>query len=213
MALKFYENLEIKLYKAKKNNLLELGFRYMIPMEKKSLLSRLSMFDKSFQEMYNKTNGLEINWKANNIEQAYGNLEFIDFETIVGSWEGQVFERDDLEFNELLEFYHPFDNVSPEFSCGFIIDNETGTWESIYTHTWGERSTKSLDINFEGYITMLYESRAYKNWPLILLDIQYESFESDLIKDFKSHMPQLFPDFDWNNYLEKYNSLRLSKNK
>ncbi|MEM9686342.1 MAG: hypothetical protein AAF934_05405 [Bacteroidota bacterium] len=162
----------------------------------------------SFLEIYQKSDGMSIQWEATNVEHAYGNTEFLEMEAVLSSWENSIYDTEDLEENEFLEFFHPFDEVSPEIMCGFMI-TPNATYESIYLNLAGETDTHYLDLDFDGYVTMLYESRAYKNWPLILLDIENNDLDSPLIRDFKSDMPKLFPDFDWDKYVTKYRSLQL----
>ena len=205
--MEFYEALQLKLLAAKKKTLITLETWFNNPL--------VPFFDienyrlpSSFLEIYKDSNGIRIQWQATNIEQAYGEMEFLKMEAVLSSWEGSIYEPEDLEFNEMLEFFHPFDQVSPEILCGFMITpNET--YQSIYLNIAGETDTSCLNIDFDGYITMLYESRAYKNWPIILLDIQNNDLESPLISDFKSDMPMLFPDFDWDKYVTIYESLKL----
>ncbi len=59
---------------------------------------------------------------------------------------------------------------------------------------------------------MAYEAKVFYYWPRVLLDIQNgtECYETER---FKKEMPKLFADFNWDKFVEKYQSLRLSKNK
>ena len=75
----------------------------------------------------------------------------------------------------------------------------------------GYTSLSSLDLDFEGYVTMMCESRAYKNWPYILLNIQDDELDGALITSFKEDMSKIFSDWTWEKFIEKYESLRLSK--
>jgi hypothetical protein len=86
-------------------------------------------------------------------------MEFFEFDAVVGDWEDNVYESEDLKENEMLEFFKQFDQVSPEIMCGFIIyPDQTG--KSIYLYK-DYTNTSSLEIDFDGYITILYESKAY----------------------------------------------------
>jgi len=204
---RFYKDLQLDLIRAENENLLSFETWFNNPFVLSSDIENYR-FPLSFLEIYQKSDGMRIKWEATNIEQAYGGMEFLAMEAILSSWEGSVYEPEDLEFNEMLEFFHPFDQVSPEILCGFMITpNET--YQSIYLNGVGETDTPFLDLNFDGYVTMLYESRAYKNWPIILLNISDNDLDSPLIQDFRSDMPPLFPEFDWDRYVTRYQSLRL----
>ncbi len=205
--MEFYEELHLKLIDAKDENIITLETWFNNPLIPTPDIENYRL-PPSFLEIYQKSDGMRIQWEATNIEQAYGSMEFLKMEAVLSSWEDSIYEPEDLEMNEMLEFFHPFDQVSPEILCGFMITpNET--YQSIYLNMAGETDTSFLDLDFDGYVTMLYESRAYKNWPIILLNIQNNDLESPLISDFKSDMPVLFPDFDWDKYVSIYQSLKL----
>ncbi len=204
---RFYKDLQLELIHAKSGNLLTFEKWFNNPFVPPPDIKNYRL-PSSFLEIYQKSDGMRIQWKATNIEQAYGRMEFLKIEAVLSSWEDSIYEPEDLEFNEMLEFFQPFDQVSPEILCGFMITpNET--YESIYLNMAGETDTSFLGLDFDGYVTMLYESRAYKNWPIILLDIKNNNLDSSLIRDFKSDMPMLFPDFDWDKYVTIYQSLKL----
>lgn len=212
---RFYLDLQLALVRAKNAGLINLSTWFESPGDIKKLEIGKDKLPSLFLEFCGKNNGMKIHWDAKNIDTAVrvGNMEFIDFKSVLGSWEGQVYEQADLEYCELLEFFNPFDMVAAEFSCGFIIQPDLGTWRGIFLHKWGTREVERLDIDFEGYVTMLFESKAYANWPFILLDIQAGKFDSVHITRFRNDMPQVFPDFNWDNFVEKYENLRLSKEK
>ncbi len=205
--MEFYEELQLRLFDAKNKNLITIDTWFnnsFVPTPEIEAYHLPS----SFLEIYQKSDGMRIQWEATTIEQAYGKMRFLKIEDVLSSWENSIYDPEDLEMNEMLEFFHPFDEISPEIMCGFMIaPNET--YESIYLNSAGETETSYLGLDFDGYVTMLYESRAYKSWPVILLDIINDDLDTPLIRDFKSDMPKLFPDFDWNKYIVKYRSLQL----
>lgn len=204
---RFYKDLQLELIRAKNDNLLSFEKWFNNPFAPTPDMENYHL-PPSFLEIYQKSNGMKIQWEATNIEQAYGRMEFLAMEVVLSSWEDSIYEPEDLDMNEMLEFFHPFDQVSPEILCGFMITSNE-TYQSIYLNMAGETETSFLGLDFEGYLTMLYESRAYKNWPIILLNIKNNNLESSLISDFKSDMPILFPDFDWDKYVTIYQSLQL----
>ncbi|WP_062056984.1 hypothetical protein [Aquimarina longa] len=204
----FYENLQVKLYESKLQKKIDFDFWFSSSIDIEN--EKGTLLDESYLNILKHVNGFKINWKAKEVDQAYGNVEFLELDVVQSSWEGVVYENRDLKINENLKFFRPFDQVSPEILCGFIMKSDE-VFDSIYLHNSGSVSLSYLDVNFEGYITMLYEAKAYKNWPQILLYIQDDQLENDLIKSFQTDMLQLFSDFSWEIFVEKYESLRLSK--
>jgi hypothetical protein len=206
-TMEFYDDLQLKLYDGEEQSLITFETWFNTPFVSNSDIENFRL-PSSFLRIYQKSNGIRIAWKATSIDQAYGRMEFLEMDAVLSNWENSIYESKDLEINEMLEFFKPFDQVSPEILCGFMISpNETA--KSIYLNIAGETDTSSLGLDFDGYITMLYESRAYKNWPIILLNIKDNNLASPLIRDFRSDMPILFPDFDWDRYFARYQSLRL----
>ena len=109
---------------------------------------------------------------------------------------------------ELLEFFKPFDLVTDEAECGFLHRPGFSS-AAIYYHRIGRPQLYNLDLDFSGYLEMALAARVYYYWPKVLLDIQ-SGEESPETLDFKHNMPLVFPDFSWEGFVEKYQSLRLS---
>lgn len=166
----------------------------------------------AFYFFYNKiSNGLELSWNLDKNDDIGGNMHFLKMEQFLQNWKGNLFNDKDIEQNDLIAYFHPFDLITPESQCGVMIgmdyeDNE------IYFHYSTNPETFGLDIDFEGYLEMAKEAKIFLYWPKVLLDIQNkeEGVESKLFKDW---MPKVFPDFDWKKFVNRYESLRLSKRK
>lgn len=205
MNKRFHLDLLNILYDLEDENKLSVDSSFSNPYQNQSYIDQPELF----VEVYSNSNGFEISWTSNEIEQSYGHIGFLEMESIFSSWEDVLYNNDDLSINENLKYFRPFDQVSPEILCGFLIKTNEA-YESVYLHYSGESSLQYLDVDFEGYVTMLYDAKAYKNWPYILIYIQDNDYENPLIESFKSDMPKIFDDFNWNDFVDKYNSLRLS---
>ncbi|NQX97910.1 MAG: hypothetical protein HRT73_08535 [Flavobacteriales bacterium] len=178
----------------------------------KSILHRL-------KEFHLLNNGFSITWQAKRIDTLFGGFNFIPIEEIYDDYSNQLYFEEDLEEDPLIVSFRPFDEISPEVRCGFI-DHPTETIKSIFLHTTSSNyGIQDLDIDFDGYIELMKMCWAYNNWPFILLNIQEEDDNLDefdrsnkeLVKNFKQNMPKVFSNFSWDNFVKKYNSLRLSK--
>lgn len=160
-------------------------------------------------ELYRMFNGFEFNWVADDKGKTGGNMHFLKMEQVLQNWEGSLFDDSDIAQNSLIKYFHPFDLITPEAQCGIMIGLEYKD-EEIYFNMSPYPNTEGLDINFNGYLEIAKESCAYYYWPMVLIDIR-KSEEGHHSKMFKQNMPLIFPDFNWDKFVEKYQSLRLSK--
>ena len=202
--------IESKLYKLEKQKSIKnFETKYNVHFDKKSLEISQYKLPKEFLEVYETTNGMKITWEDSKNKNVRGQVHFLKMNEVVSNWEGQIYEKEDLENNDLLAFFHPFDLVTSEAQCGFMITPEE-TYKSIFYNKSGQTETERLELDFAGYVTMLYHSAAYQNWPLVILDI-INNEESSFTKEFKANMKALFEDFSWDEYVETFNQLRLDK--
>lgn len=165
-------------------------------------------FDESIIDLYENSNGILLKWRQDPSQGIMGQLNFLRIEITLQDWSDKLYYESDLEENDLLEYYKPFDEVTPEVTSGFLITPEF-TSDTIYAHYVSDNELYDLDIDFAGYIEMAKEAKIYSLWTMVLLQIQ-EGREGQETQSFKQNMPQLFPDFDWEKFVQKYESLRLS---
>ena len=207
----FFLYLEMNLLNEKSNGCFKkIDTKYNMPIVLESSNNSKHDLPETFYEVYQKTNGMIITWEANfdNIN-VYGRTNFLKYDEVIRSWKGELYELEDLEKNDFLEFFHPFDLITDEAQCGFMITPEE-TYKSIFYNQSGYAETLRLELDFKGYVTMLYNSNGYHNWPLAILHI-INNDESEWLSEFKKNMTQLFSDFKWINYVETFNSIRLDK--
>ena len=166
--------------------------------------------DQKILELYkSNSDGFKIQWYTDDSRAIGGQMEFPEMKHVLGSWQGILFEEEDLQRNPHLKYYKALDLISEQHTVGFLhgADFEAN---SLYYHISPYSDLYSLDLDFEGYMQMAFEAKIYYYWPKVLLDIQSNS-ESKETQDFKENMPQLFEDFSWDDFVKKYESLRLSK--
>lgn len=182
---------------------------YKLPLEKDiEQLDRLDSVHNGLKEFYTgKANGFKIEWKKEKKGFIGGSMNFVPAETIFGNWKYDEWE---IEQNENIQYFKPFDLFVPEAECGFIITPEE-VFPSIYYRQLGEEpNLYSLDLDFNGYCQMAIEARIYTYWQLVILSINGSGKGEAIAEDFKKDMPEIFPDFSWEGFVEKYNTLRLS---
>ena len=116
--------------------------------------------------------------------------------------------------DEDLKYFRPLDYPTPETYVGFIIKPDV-IYKSLYYMSVSNYELNNLDLDYEGYTQMAVESRVFNHWQRVLLYyMNGEGIGSVETETFKTEMPKIFPDWTWENFIAKFESLRLSnKNK
>lgn len=209
----FIFELENNLYDIQEENpqlIKEVNSRSNNPIEE-PLLTKVTeelKLDTNLIDLYLSYNGLKIEWAADDERTITGRMHFLSMEEITKSWEGYLYEDDEVAANADIRFFHPFDLISDEAQCGIIIKPNSDI-KSIFYNYSGEMEIYSLDIDFKGYLEMAWEAKVFFYWPKVLLDIK-NGGEGSATKKFKAEMPKIFKDFNYNHFVDKYQSLRLS---
>lgn len=111
---------------------------------------------------------------------------------------------------EDLKYFQPFDYCSNESRCGFLIRPDS-IEKSMYYKSIDDYELDYLDLDYYGYTQMAIEARVFYDWQAVLLyymnGVGIGSVETET---FKTEMPKIFPDWTWENFIAKFESLRLS---
>ncbi len=166
--------------------------------------------DKRILDLYkSNSDGFKVQWYTDDSRSVGGQMHFPKMDHVLGTWEGILFDQEAVERNQMLGHFKAMDLISEQHSVG-LLHNADFEANSLYYHISPYEDLYSLDLDFKGYIQMAFEAKLYYYWPKVLLDIQSKS-ESKETKDFREQMPKIFEDFSWDAFVEKYESLRLSK--
>ena len=121
----------------------------------------------------------------------------------------KFYDEEMIQENIDIQYFRPWDYATPEAQCGFVIKPDK-IYPSMYYNQAGRASLHSLDLDYHGYTQMALEARVYYHWQRVILHYNgWDLGEQETI-DFKKNMPEIFPDWTWKGFIEKYESLRLS---
>jgi len=210
--MRYYKDWEteimVSLYGQKVKGLVEtFDFSFSPPMtEEESEKCVGKNLNSDFIAFYGLFNGLKLSWSAPN--HIGGEIEFLKMKYVLQDWTDILFDKNDLDQNDLLEFYLPVCQLSETYSCGFLVTPEYVS-NSIYCHNAPYTELTALNLDFNGFLKMAKASEIYHYWPKVLLDIQAKQDSSEL-EDLKTNLPLVFPEFHWSSYMDLFNSLRLT---
>jgi|GEM_PF-1812886 len=217
MKLYFIDYLEENLRKFEKlGTINELSTIFELPLEETSKFDeRLKATSISLFEVYTViANGFGLTWSKDKDSKQYigGQLKFITIGQLtlsINEFYDLGLTDEDFTKNPKLKHYHILDQCTPETSCGFLIKPE-GIDSTLY-YANSDMELFPLDLDYHGYTEMAVEAKVFYYWQLVLLHYNgtTELGKSET-ETFKKHMPELFPDFSWEKFIEKYENLRLS---
>ena len=206
----FHLDLTDKLYDAEEEGTVdEINENYGTPL-------KTSMLDKQLLEKvpaelvraYTKHfNGCRIDWRFPENDAIGGRVHLLPFEDIVRDGLGTTYEEEDLTENELVQYFKPFDLVTDEMECGFLMDPGF-TSRSIHYKRAGAPHLYDLDIDMKGYLELVVATGGFFHWPKVLVDIQ-EGTESAETEQFREYMPRIFSGFTWRAFVAQYTGLRI----
>ncbi len=195
-----------------KKSIIEVEYKYNSTLKKDLLeIENLNSIHKGIKEFYCEiTDGFEVNWEKDNGGFIGGKMRLTQSEYLFSENNGIYDEGDD----EDLKYFRPLDYPTPESYVGFIITPDTID-ESLYYMSISDYELNNLDLDYEGYTQMAVESRVFNHWQRVLLYyMDGEGIGSVETEIFKTEMPKIFPDWTWENFIAKFESVRLSnKNK
>ncbi len=158
-----------------------------------------------FQEYYELYNGLIVNWKLKEGEES-GCIKILKLDKIFIDGKDMVYFDHTPEDSVLRDFY--IVDFFVDEACVGIYANHP---ELPGIHYFDfENQTYPLHVDFEGYMKLLGETKGFLYWQKVILD-HLSGSESYETKNFKEIMPSLFPDFDYDKFIELYESVRIDK--
>ncbi len=178
--------------------------------------SRKDLLGNAIKPFYNWRNGFTVCWSPKNDDNPdiYGRINILKLENLFDDTivkldqpDGYTFNGNSSEKIQLKGVFRPLDYFADEACVGFFSDH--GSLDELYYHDFGI-SFYSLKVDFEGYFKLLTKSYGYAYWPQVILNKEY-NYGTDTTDRFKEDMPNLFPDFDYDKFIELYESVRIDK--
>lgn len=159
-------------------------------------------------QFYGNRDGLIIDWhaKGDDTGEVAGKVKLLPFNQAIVNWKGVVY-FDDTPENDPIRRFFIIDFFVDEACAGFYATAEQKP--DIYYYPF-EGEPFNLELNIDGYADMLIEAKGFRYWQLAIKELIVGS-ENHNSKIFKQHMPLLFPDFNFKDFKQRFNSLRLYK--
>lgn len=173
-------------------------------------LNKLDFVHQGIKEYYEKrSDGFELEWWSNKEKGIGGKIQLAQTKYLFAEDNGIYDEGDETD----LKYFRPLDYPLPETYVGFVIKPDI-VYKSLYYMSTSNYELDNLDLDYNDYTQMAVEARVFNHWQLVLLHYMDGSgIGSVETENFKTEMPEIFPDWTWENFIAKFESLRLSNKK
>ena len=163
---------------------------------------------------YEFTNGLKITWETKEKKKitfkAEGTFNLLPLEEVLtdnwddswaDTWAGTEEAEAMVGFRPLDMFYESAGSV------GFYVNRTDKTGLYLYKE---EGVPEPLHIDLEAYLKLLAMSKGYGWWQNALVEISTGVHQPNT-DSFRENMPKIFPEFNWDEFVALYESLRIDK--
>ena len=149
----------------------------------------------------------KLEWTNGANNSIRGFINILPIEQAVGSWDGIIYFKGS---NEGLKNFKPFDFFLPECCVGFYLADENENPNEELCAYDLEDEPEPLNVNMEGYIQLLYMARGFSYWSYVLRGLE-GGRDYGVTEKFKKAMPEVFPDFKWEDFVALYDKVKLRK--
>jgi len=159
-------------------------------------------------DFYSQLKSYNLKWesKIKLPEKILGQVKIIEPANALGDWKEIVYFEDDSP----LKHFKILDQFISEACCGFYTrQSKTGSPELIYYYDFSNEPV-SLQLTIEEYIVMMMEARGFLYWQRVLKDhLTGESSPHTYLM--KQDMNKIFPEFSYDSFITKFDTLRKAK--
>ncbi|GAB3825757.1 hypothetical protein GCM10028821_07070 [Hymenobacter jeollabukensis] len=164
-------------------------------------------------------NGLRADWQARGGVRLEGSINLLPVERIYGPLDPDEFLVLPEDAPELHHF-RPVDMFKPDACVGLLHDERRSP--QLYYYDESDRDLEPLDLDLQGYISLLQFTWGFLNWQLLLLELaspagqarpfrlQPDSLASNTIAWKLPLLAQQIPDWDLDAFVAHYDLVKLS---
>lgn len=177
----------------------------------------------SLQGFYSLTNGYSMYWegkiptrKKDEKQIERGIIDILGLEDLFEDYSVIELEENYGYYIKGEEVFSKTGQFIPVDSIGDIcvgVFSKENNDDMMYYHDFGI-GFYPLKVDFEGYLELVFMARGYMMWQDVLLYLEYGKNDPAMLgmseyEDFVEDMPLLFPDFNMDEFIKLYESLKI----
>ena len=178
------------------------------PSKNKYTSEELKFIDENGLDIfYQSLELLKLHWKTLDKYEikAQGSFDIYPIDKLMYDWDEDFGAND---WAPDMKGFRPLDMFFESNGCvGFFVNRSDK--KGLYLYAF-EGDTEPLHLNFEGYLKLLIESKGFGWWQNSIVEILTKESQPN-VRSFKEYMPKLFPNFNYESFVELYESLRIDK--
>ncbi len=164
-------------------------------------------------------NGLRVDWQAREGVRLAGSINLLPVERIYGPLDPDEFLvlPDDLP---AVHHFRPIDMFKNDACVGLLHDERRSP--ELYYYDESDRDPIALDLDLQGYISLLQFTWGFSNWQLLLVELagpagparpyrlRPDSLASNTLQDLLPLVAQQIPDWNLDAFVAHYDLVKLS---
>lgn len=165
-------------------------------------------FKPSFIQSYFHAAEFMLKWIEKNAKgEMEGGIYILKLDSIALKHSSSNFNPKYYDDDDPILDFHVIDEFCNEAGVG-IYSGKHAT-NSLYYFSIDERP-EYLGLDFMGYIEMIIASKCFLYWQKAILAIRNNESNNES-EEFKTHMPRLFPGWTWEEFVAKYESVKIEE--
>lgn len=164
---------------------------------------------KQIKKFFSELNGVDIHWQSYKDKKKLnisGRIHLLSSEKVAMDTKDVVWFNHTPE-NSILRKFKIIDFFVDEAAVGFIENDATG---QLYFYEFAGEP-QPLGVAFDGYVQLLCMCKGFFYWQKSLLEMGTKTKELQETKDMKQHLPNIFPDFNFDAFTALFQKVRLHK--
>ena len=162
--------------------------------------------DQSYNEFASFYDCYQLEWDSVTPSNEQGLINIQSYQNVTANQKNLVYFDHTPEDSPLRDF-HIVDFFVDEACVGIYSNHPELKGMHFFEF---ENNTYPLNVDFEGYMRLLGETKGFLYWQKVILEY-LEGREGPTTINFKEKMPQIFPDFSWDAFVALYEEVRIDK--
>ncbi|NCU06202.1 MAG: hypothetical protein GXC73_19770 [Chitinophagaceae bacterium] len=164
-----------------------------------------AVFDPEFLKEYKNINGAKFSWNSQKDSSIYGSCRFLKAKDIIAQQKA-VLVFNDTSTDDWQNDFYPIDFFTDEACAGVFAGKQASN--CMYLYLMDDEYPLNLNVTVQAYFDLMIAAFAFEYWQLALKAISTKK-SNPSSERFQFQMPILFHGFSFNDFVEKYQLLKI----
>lgn len=163
----------------------------------------------NLQNFYKQVTHLQYKWETKEPIDGriiQGSINILPQKEVLDDWQGVTYLEDTPHYDDIEDF--KVVDFFDDLACVGYINTKRKVDYMQYLRI-GSMELDPLDLDFDGYIELMFAARGFSYWPKVIIDLRAGEELGPDSETFKTYMPQIFPNFKWEDFVALYEKVRI----